>query len=114
FVEHRVGFSYTSDTDPAALDGLVDEALENGRFNHDDEANVLPETLAAQPLPGLASLSLSRVDPQRKIDFALEMERRATSLDPRVRRVSNAVYSAGSGQVELANTRGLRAEHERS
>src|ERR1700687_31597 len=91
-----------------------DEPRENGRFNHDDEANVLPETRAAQPLPGLASPSLSRVEPQRKIDFALEMERRATSLDPRVRRVSDAVYSDGTGQVETYNTRGLQASFERT
>jgi len=114
FLEHRVGFSYTSDTEPGALDALVDEALENGRFNHDDEANVLPETLAAQPLPGLASPALGRVEPQRKIDFALEMERRATSLDPRVRRVSDAVYSDGTGHVEIYNTRGLKASFERT
>src|SRR6267143_3581274 len=45
FREHRVGFSYTSDFEPAALDSLVDEALLNGRYNHDD-ANVLPDTRA--------------------------------------------------------------------
>ena len=44
FREHRVGFSYTSDFEPVALDSLVDEALLNGRYNHADDANVLPET----------------------------------------------------------------------
>jgi PmbA protein len=114
FSGHRVGFSYTSDLETAALDALVNEALENGRYNHPDDANVLPAPEPAEPLAGLASPGLARVDPQRKIDFALEMERRATTLDPRVRRVSNAVYSDGSGQVELANTRGLRAEYDRT
>jgi len=112
--EHRLGFSYTSDTDDAALDALVDEALENGRYNHPDEANVLPETQAVEPLPGLFSPALSKVDPQRKIDFALDMERRAITLDPRVRRVSEAVYSDGSGQVEIYNSRGLAVDYQRS
>jgi len=114
FLEHRVGFSYTSDTEPEALDGLVEEALLNGRYNHADEANVLPATEPADPVAGLASPSLGQIDPQRKIDFALDMERRATSLDPRVRRVSDAVYSDGSGQVEIYNSRGLRASFERT
>lgn len=114
FREHRVGFSYTSDTECDALDGLVDEALSNGRYNHADEANVLPDTQNVEPLAGLASPALARVEPQRKIDFALEMERRATSLDARVRRVSDAVYSDGSGQVEIYNTRGLNATYERT
>jgi len=109
FRDNRVGFSYTSETDPDALDGLVDDALLNGRYNHADEANVLPVTQPADPLAGLASPALSRVEPQRKIDFALEMERRATSLDPRVRRVSDAVYSDGTGEVEIVNSRGLQA-----
>jgi PmbA protein len=114
FREHRVGFSYTSDFEPDALDNLVDEALLNGRYNHDDEANVLPEPQPFEPLAGLASPALAGTDPQRKIDFALEMERRATTLDPRVRRVSDAIYSDGSGQVEVYNSRGLQVSFERT
>ena len=63
FLEHRVGFSYTSDTEPEALDGLVEEALLNGRYNHADEANVLPQTEPADPVAGLASPSLGQIDP---------------------------------------------------
>ena len=114
FREHRVGFSYTSDLEPDALDHLVDEALENGRYNHAEDANVLPETEDIQALPGLASAALRELDPQAKIDFALEMERRATSLDPRVKRVSKAIYSDGRGRVEIYNTRGLDAAYERT
>lgn len=114
FREHRVGFSYTSEMEPQALDELVNEALENGRYNHADEANVLPEPTPIELLPGLTSPALAQVDPQRKIDFALEMERRAVSLDPRVRRVSKAIYSDGRGQVEIYNTRGLDATFDRT
>jgi PmbA protein len=114
FREHRVGFSYTSDLAPQALDELVNEALENGRYNNADEANVLPEPDPIDALPGLASPALTQTDPQQKVDFALEMERRAISLDPRVRRVSKAMYSDGRGQVEIYNTRGLDASYERT
>jgi PmbA protein len=114
FKEGRVGFSYSSDTEPEALDQLVNEALENGRYNHADEANVLPETHPAEPLAGLNSPALASADPQRKIDFAMEMERRAIALDPRVRRVSEAVYSDGAGQVEISNTKGLDVSFERT
>jgi PmbA protein len=114
FREHRVGFSYTSDFEPQALEQLVDEALVNGRYNHADEANVLPESAPFEPLDGLMSPALARLDPQRKIDFALEMERRAISLDPRVRRVSDAIYSDGSGQVEIFNSHGLQVSFDRT
>jgi PmbA protein len=114
FRDHRVGFAYTSDYEPAALDQLVDEALLNGRYNHADDANALPESRPFEPLDGLMSPALAGVDPQRKIDFALEMERRAVSLDPRVRRVSDAIYSDGSGQVEIYNSRGLHASFDRT
>jgi PmbA protein len=114
FREHRVGFSYSSDTQPDALDRLAEEALLNGRYNHADEANVLPPPKPAEPLSGLASPRMDQVDPERRVDFALEMERRATTLDPRVRRVSDAIYSDGSGQVELYNTRGLSASYART
>jgi PmbA protein len=114
FREHRVGFSYTSDLAPQALDELVNEALENGRYNNADEANVLPEPAPIDAVPGLASPALMQTDPQQKVDFALEMERRAISFDPRVRRVSKAMYSDGRGQVEIYNTRGLDASYERT
>src|SRR5207248_4035812 len=109
FREHRVGFSYTSETEPDALDSLVDDALLNGRYNHADEANVLPVPQPADPLAGLASPALSRVEPQRKIEFALEMERRATSLDPRVRRGSGAGSSGGTGEAGRGNSRAEQA-----
>ena len=112
--EHRMGFSYTSDTDEAALDALVDEALDNGRYNYPDEANILPALQSIDPLPGLASDHLDRANPERKVDFALQLERRAVSIDPRVTRVSDALYSDGRGHVEIANSNGLDAAFERS
>src|SRR5260370_99844 len=42
------------------------------------------------------------------------MERRAISLDPRVRGVSDATYSDGSGQVETYTSRGLQASFDRT
>jgi PmbA protein len=65
-------------------------------------------------MDGLASAALAQTDPQRKIDFALEMERRAISLDPRVKRISKAIYSDGSGRVEISNSRGLAASYART
>ena len=114
FQEHRVGFSYSSDFQPGGLDRLVDEALENGRYNAAEEANVLPAPEPIEPLDGLESDALPQTDPQRKIDFALEMERRAISLDPRVTRISKAIYSDGAGRVEIANSRGLSASYGRT
>ncbi len=112
--ERRVGFAYSSDLDPASLDALADEALQNGRYNQADEANVLPDPEAITPLEGLHSPGLAAVDPQRKVRFALDLEQRTVSQDPRVKRVSDAVYSDGHGRIEIANTRGLDARFERS
>ena len=114
FHEHRVGFSYTSDFQPDGLDRLVDEALENGRYNAAEEANVLPSPEAIEPVDGLESAALGQTEVQRKIDFAMEMERRAISLDPRVTRISKAIYSDGAGRVEIANSRGLSAGYGRT
>jgi PmbA protein len=114
FQEHRVGFSYSSDFQPDGLDRLVDEALENGRYNAAEEANVLPVPQPIEPMEGLESAALPQTDPQRKIDFAFEMERRAITLDPRVTRISKAIYSDGAGRVEIANSRGLSATYART
>lgn len=110
----RVGFAYTSDLSPASLDALADEALRNGRYNHEDEANELPAAAPAEPLKDLYSADLDRIDPQRKIQFALDLERLTISSDPRVKRVSDSVYTDGSGHVEIANTLGLDAVFDRT
>ncbi len=114
FREHRVGFAYTSEVDPDALEALVDEALHNGRYNHADEANVLPEPEPVVPLHGLVSPGLRSIDPQRKVQFALDLEQRAITLHRRVKRVSDAVYSDGTGHVEVYNTGGLAERFDRS
>ncbi|HYM50314.1 MAG TPA: TldD/PmbA family protein [Candidatus Limnocylindrales bacterium] len=114
FRERRVGFAYTSELEPAALDALVEEAIGNGRYNHAEEANVLPDPEPIEPLQGVYVPELLTYDPERKVDFALALERVATSLDPRVTRVSDAVYSDGAGRVELANSRGVDAAFERT
>jgi PmbA protein len=75
---------------------------------------VLPDPQPAPPLTGLFDGGLENIDPQRKVQFALDLERATVGRDPRVKRVSDAVYSDGSLHVELANSRGLRANFDRS
>src|SRR5437667_10438622 len=99
FREHRVGFSYTSETEPDALDSLVDDALLNGRYNHADEANVLPVTQPADPLAGLAPPALSRVEPQRKIDLAPELARRASAPLPPDRRADEVASTRAPAAI---------------
>lgn len=112
--DKRVGFAYTSDLSPSALDALAEEALGNGRYNHPDDANALPPVMPADPLPGLYSAELDRVDPQRKIRFALDLERLTVSRDERVKRVSDVIYTDGTGHVEIVNSLGLDAAFDRS
>jgi len=112
--DQRVGFAYTSDLSAASLDALADEAIRNGVYNHADEANGLPPVTRAESLAGLYSPDVDRVDPQRKIQFALDLERLTVSRDPRVKRVSDVIYTDGTGHVEIVNSLGLDAAFDRS
>ena len=75
---------------------------------------MLPDPQPAPILEGLFDPGLESIDPQRKVQFALDLERATVGRDPRVKRVSDAVYSDGTLHVELANSRGLRASFDRS
>jgi len=112
--EHRLGFAYSSGLDPATLEVLAEEALRNGRYNQPDEANVLPDPARIEPVPGLASPDFAAAAPAQKVQLALDLEQRTIGRDPRVKRVSTAVYSDGYGRVEIVNSRGLEAQFERS
>jgi PmbA protein len=110
----RLGFTYTSDFDTANLDHFVDRALELASAAASNRLNGLPtaEDLGSlQDVGGLFDPSVASLPPDWKIKAALEIERAAKAVDPRI----VAFDSVGAGEqiseIVIASSEGFLAAY---
>lgn len=119
FAGKRTGRSYTSDLTESGISQAVTTAVESARISPEDEHRGLPDVdlfpegaLSGGRLGddlGMWSDDVSTVHASEKIEFALDMERKARAYDERIRSVDTTLYSDEYGDVFLLNTRGFRA-----
>jgi PmbA protein len=104
----RVGYAYTENLAPDALARVLKEAASNAELVEAEPgaalaANVsVPEGGASLFNPALDSVPL-----QQKIDLAMQLEKTAYAVDPRIRTVPYSSYSDGTQFIRIANTRGV-------
>lgn len=107
-VEHRQGFAWAGTLEPDAIDDALREARDNARFAEpDDWVGVAdPDGVEAVPFdafdPSVADLAA-----ERKIELALDLERRVRAGDPRITGVRVATYSDSSSHFAVVNSRGV-------
>lgn len=110
----RLGFAATSDVSEEGLRYAVREARSNAEFGTADPGNRLPEAQRAAGLAGLVDPALADVPAARKVAMALELERLARVVDPRVTGVQSANYGDGASSMAIASTAGVLASYSRT
>lgn len=107
-VDHRQGFAHAGSHAPDVIAATLAEARDNATFGEPDEWNGLtgPDGLPAIE-QDLWDEALFSVPTERKVELALELERRVTGLDPRVTSVRTAGYGDGSGEAAVCSTAGI-------
>ena len=117
-VNDAVGFCSGTDLSPEGIDDLARRAVALARHSTPDEANGAPTPAEAG---GETAASLDILDPEaielpveRKIDMAIELERVALGVDPRIRRSDGSVVSSSGGAFAIANSHGLSRAWEGS
>ncbi len=110
----RLGYAYVADPGPGEVRRAVVRARENATLATEDPHNVLPEASAAEPIPSLFRGGQASIGADRKVGLALELERVATGLDPRVTKVEQARYGDAVSRVAIASTTGVAAEYART
>jgi PmbA protein len=109
-VKGRLGFASTSDFDPGALDTFVDRAVQLAQAAAPNKLNGLPGKRDLGKLPDVGELfdpAVASLASDWKIKTALEVERAAKSVDPRI----TAFDSVGAGDyvsdVYVASSEGF-------
>jgi PmbA protein len=107
----RLGFAHAADPSMDEVREAVGRARANAAVASPDPFNALPAAESVVPLDDLFSESLAGMKADEKVPIALEMERMATSSDPRVRKTESVRYGDAIGSVAIASSRSVRAEY---
>ncbi len=112
--EGRVGYAYTESFAPADLAEVVDRAADNASLLPPDEFAGLERFEGDTPRLDLYNPGLAEVPVDRKIAFALELDRVAREADKRVETVTGVSYADAEGFLRVASTRGVDRHYRSS
>ncbi|MGZ8606291.1 MAG: TldD/PmbA family protein [Actinomycetota bacterium] len=112
--DDRLGYAWAADPSLEEVRAAVAQARENATFATRDEHHVLPAAQVAEPIDALYHAEQAAMPTDRKVALALDLERRATSMDPRVTKVENVQYGDLVSRVAIASTTGVAAAYERT
>ncbi len=110
----RLGYAWAADPTLEEVRAAVGRARENAAFAEPDEHNVLPASEPAEPMPELFRADQASIAAERKVAMALDLERRAVSVDPRATKVDMAQIGDAVSRAAIASTTGVAAEYART
>lgn len=103
----KMGYSYTERLEESALDSLVDEALENSKYIEGSDDEIIFSGSESYEEINHYDDSLNQVPTQDKLNFLINLEKEAYSLDERVFAVNACAYQEFEGERYLVNSKGL-------
>lgn len=104
----RQGFAHCGTLDEDVIQETLAEARDNTAFGEPDECFGLAEPDGVDPPElELGSRELPSFPTDRKVELALELERRVTSLDRRVTGVRVASFGDSRGEAAIATSTGI-------
>jgi PmbA protein len=110
----RLGYAYAADPSEEEVRAAVARARENAALAGEDAFHALPEAAPIDPMPELFREGQAAMSTDVKVALALDLERLATSTDPRVTKVDECQVGDAVSRVAIANSNGLAAEYART
>jgi PmbA protein len=110
----HVGYASTADVSDAGLDNVITKARANATVSDADPAGAELPTPSAEYVAsdGLRLGSLVAMPIFDKVTLVSDLARRATSLDPRIRRIDTAEWRDVHRRVAVCSTNGVAATFE--
>lgn len=106
-VNGRIGYASTQILDEAAIDMLVDGALENAALVECEDKQFIFEGSERYPELKLFEPRLEALDAAKKIDMAKALEKLALAQDARIKQVDECAVFSACNETGIVNTRGL-------
>lgn len=105
----RLGFAFTSDLSPKALQDVWDDAVRICSYTAPDEYQSLPEGPADYPSLEIYDPIIANTSIEEKIELARQAERATRQHDPRIAVIERAGYEDSEFHSLILNTRGVHA-----
>jgi len=110
----KMGYAYTEILNDASIQRLISDAKSNAEIIETEEEVFIYEGGKAPVTLNLYNDALNHVKSEDKLNFLLEAERIAKSLDDRVFRVAYDLFGDSNDLVAIANSKGLDLEEKRN
>lgn len=110
--DRRVGYAYTTDLAPEAVENTVRRALANARQCGEDRYNVLPEAELTYPRVSVYDPELERIPVGEKVELARALEREARGFDRRVKIIETCAYQDAVYEVSVVNSLGVSCSYK--
>ncbi|QNO13703.1 TldD/PmbA family protein [Alkalicella caledoniensis] len=103
----KMGYAFTEKVDETSLGILIEEAKGNAMIIEDeDEVEIFAGSEKYNDFEGY-SKALDEFTPEKKIQFAKDLEKEAFALDSRVVAVNYCMMASGEGERIIINNKGL-------
>lgn len=110
--DHRLGFSYTTSLEPAAIKKAVDSAFELATFMPEDQnAGLFSFGTAVYPAVDLYDRRGMDVPLKQKAALAQELEALCRKSDPRITGIRAASISESSSDIQMIDSNGGKIRH---
>jgi PmbA protein len=117
------GYCWTESLEDQDLEAAYFEAVENAKFASRgrtaeqlkaEAVELYSSSTSVEEDPNLFNDSLEHVPMDRKIERAIDIERKTKEVDPRISTVPYNSYAESNGEFLIFNTRGVRARQRRT
>ncbi|WMM24169.1 TldD/PmbA family protein [Tissierella sp. MB52-C2] len=106
----KMGYSYTEKLAEENLDELIKNLIQYAENNHNETIEkISSQTLGVEEFIPRENL-LNKYSEEDKINYLFDLEKRAYSVDTRVKTISQCSYGEKTESVYIRNTKGLELE----
>lgn len=107
----KMGYAATEAPDEGAIEQLISAVIDSASLIENDDVQEIFQGDESYPEINQYNPALDQVDERRKIDFLLDMEKKALSVDERIVQVAQNALSTGSSERRIVNTYGMNLKY---
>lgn len=107
----KMGYAATEAFDDEAIEQLVSGVIESAELVEDEDVQEIYKGDEVYPEVDYYNPALDQVDEKRKLDFVLDLEKKAKARDPRIVQLTYNMISTSSGSTRIVNSYGLDLSH---
>lgn len=108
----KMGYAATEAFDESAIGQMVNAVVESAELTEDDDIQEIYQGDAEYPTVSNYQPALDQVDEKAKMEFLLDVERKAKEKDPRIVQTTYNMISSGSDEEKIVNSYGLNLTHK--